>query len=81
MLGVEVSFMEAVNGTARTVNYTKSEPCSSCKGKRGSNYAVCSRCNGTGMKVVRKKGYAVASTCINCQGGGRVRKSDCRFLW
>ena len=83
---IKLSFVEAAFGCKKTVNLTRSETCSHCKGngaKDGTELTTCSRCNGTG--VVRQTQNSIfgqmisESVCPDCHGSGKKIKEKCPY--
>jgi molecular chaperone DnaJ len=87
---LEVSLSEAYFGAQRPLRIPREETCNDCSGsgaRRGSQPAVCRRCNGHGVLIqgqgffriqqtcgaCRGKGRVVTDPCLKCQGRGRVR--------
>ncbi len=52
---IVISYIEALNGTNRTVNILHSDICPSCEGKKFINGAKCPLCNGSGESSIHKK--------------------------
>jgi len=52
---LEISYLEALNGTHRTVNVLHTEICPNCEGKMFINGAQCPLCKGTGETSIHKK--------------------------
>ncbi|KAI0275112.1 DnaJ protein [Gloeopeniophorella convolvens] len=81
---IGVSFMEAAQGTSRTVKVNPVVDCGTCTGsglKAGSQRSKCPTCNGSGTRTfVIDSGFQMASTCPTCQGAGTVipRGHHCR---
>jgi len=77
---MEISFMEAVQGTAKEVEVTKRETCWTCEGsgaRPGYKPQVCPSCHGRGQ-VIRSQGFfQVSSTCPQCHGAGRIITEPC----
>jgi molecular chaperone DnaJ len=51
-ISIEVDFMEAINGTQKTITYAKTNKCGTCKGSRmrpGTSEVKCGSCDGTGF--------------------------------
>ena len=83
---IKLSFVEAAFGCKKTVNLTRSETYSHCKGngaKDGTELTTCSRCNGTG--VVRQTQNSIfgqmisESVCPDCHGSGKKIKEKCPY--
>ncbi|KAF3922789.1 hypothetical protein AA313_de0205208 [Arthrobotrys entomopaga] len=78
-----ISFMEAANGTTKTINITPLVTCHTCSGsglKAGAQRTSCNKCQGTGTRVhFHQGGFQMASTCGTCSGSGIVipKGSDC----
>ncbi|KAK6502131.1 hypothetical protein TWF506_002731 [Arthrobotrys conoides] len=78
-----ISFMEAANGTTKTINISPLVTCHTCSGsglKAGAQRTACSKCQGTGTRIhFHQGGFQMASTCGTCGGSGIVtpKGSDC----
>ncbi|KAK6521949.1 hypothetical protein TWF281_002522 [Arthrobotrys megalospora] len=78
-----ISFMEAANGTTKTINISPLVTCHTCSGsglKAGTQRTTCSKCQGTGTRIhFHQGGFQMASTCGTCGGSGIVtpKGSDC----
>lgn len=76
-----ISFMDAVFGTEKTLNFEKDAVCPHCKGdgaEPGSKVVNCPTCGGSGQ-VMRNLGFGmgIPSTCPTCSGTGRKAEKDC----
>ena len=50
-MSIEIEFMEAVNGAAKTITFARNDICITCKGTRakpGTSASNCGGCGGTG---------------------------------
>ena len=77
---VEVSFLDAVQGTTLELSLPRQASCTVCGGTGnapGAQEVECPDCGGTGRKTQRRKGLQVSLTCSRCQGAGRVRAAAC----
>ena len=81
---LNLTFEEAAFGVAKEVKITRNEPCSACKGtgaKDGTEFTMCSACNGKGQTVVIQQTPfgRVQSTrvCSSCRGTGKTIKKAC----
>ncbi|MEI7749377.1 MAG: molecular chaperone DnaJ [Candidatus Moraniibacteriota bacterium] len=81
---VEISFMDMVNGTERSMRLRKTIVCSDCDGtggKRGSKETTCSECGGAGQvrQTVRSMlgTFATVVPCPKCHGKGKRFAEDC----
>lgn len=81
---IRLSFVEAAFGCKKSINLTRSETCTTCKGtgaKNGTELTTCSRCKGTG--VVRQTQNSIfgqmisESVCPECHGNGKIIKDKC----
>jgi len=78
---LELSFEDAVFGTATEISYTHAEGCGSCSGsgsETGGGRKVCPTCQGSGQ-VRRSSGFfSIASPCPGCNGEGYIIDKPCR---
>ena len=81
---IKLSFVEAAFGCKKSINLTRSETCTTCKGtgaKNGTELTTCARCKGSG--VIRQTqnslfGQMISeSVCPECQGRGKTIKEKC----
>ena len=81
---MKLSFVEAAFGCKKSINLTRSETCSHCKGtgaKNGTEFSTCGTCHGTG--TVRQTqntpfGQIVSEgVCSTCHGTGKQIKEKC----
>ncbi len=81
---MKLSFVEAAFGCKKSVNLTRSETCSHCKGtgaKNGTEFSTCGTCGGSG--TVRQTqntpfGQIVSEgVCSDCRGTGKKIKEKC----
>jgi molecular chaperone DnaJ len=75
---------EIAKGAEKTIKIKRWVTCQSCNGlgaKRGSGYAKCTACNGSGeIRQVSRSilgQFVNISTCANCGGSGQVIKEPC----
>jgi molecular chaperone DnaJ len=55
-INLELSFMEAVEGCSRTVQYHRTDICGTCNGskaKPGTKPTTCGGCQGQGFQTIR----------------------------
>lgn len=78
---LELSFENAVFGTAIDISYSKHDSCKTCGGSGsadGSGRRVCPTCQGSGQ-VRRSSGFfSIAQPCPTCRGEGAVIEKPCR---
>ncbi len=80
-MAVDISFMEAVNGTTRDVTASILASCDPCKGTGsadGKEPATCTSCRGSGQQAMQNGMYTVLTTCRKCGGAGTVIKNPCK---
>ncbi len=79
--GIEIDFMEAVNGTQKEIKINKYESCSVCKGsgaEPGTKPSTCKHCNGAGQVRITQGFFAVSQPCPVCKGRGKVIENPCK---
>jgi len=78
---LELSFEDAVFGTALDITYSRHDACKTCKGSGssdGSGRHVCPTCQGSGQ-VRRSSGFfSIAQPCPTCRGEGSTIEKPCR---
>lgn len=84
LVGVTITFEEAVFGVQKTVNVRRVENCPDCKGtgaKGGTAFKVCSQCGGSGrVTMTQRTPFGQVSTqgvCPTCGGKGRIVTEKC----
>ncbi len=77
---VTISFMDAVHGTSKDVEFERDNTCWTCEGtgaRPGHQAQTCPTCQGRGQ-IMRAQGFfRVSSTCPHCRGEGQVIKDPC----
>lgn len=77
---VTLTFMEAIFGKEETIRIPRHVTCATCKGggaKPGTSPVTCSGCGGRGQIRFSQGFFAVARTCPQCGGAGKVIKDPC----
>jgi molecular chaperone DnaJ len=78
--GVELTLNEIAQGAEKTIEFTRQDACSKCKGSgaaKGSKPVNCPTCGGSGQ-VARGGGFfQMVSTCPQCKGAGQIISSPC----
>jgi molecular chaperone DnaJ len=77
---IDLQLAEAFRGTQKTVTIPREELCPECGGsgaQRGTQPAVCRRCNGHGVVVASQGFFRVQQTCRACGGRGTVITDPC----
>src|SRR5947199_6068571 len=75
-----LEFEEAVFGRDVTIDVPRVATCETCKGsgaKPGTQPVTCSGCGGRGQVRYSQGFFAVARTCPQCGGAGKVIKDPC----
>ncbi|KAJ1692962.1 hypothetical protein LUZ63_009660 [Rhynchospora breviuscula] len=78
---LELSFMEAVQGCTKTVNFQTSVPCETCSGTGvppGTRPETCQHCKGSGMIYMQTGPFRMQTTCSRCGGSGKTVKNLCK---
>ncbi len=77
---VNLSFQDAVFGKEISINVPRVITCTECRGsgaKPGTSPVTCSGCGGRGQIRYSQGFFAVARTCPQCGGAGKVIKDPC----
>ncbi|WP_040196385.1 molecular chaperone DnaJ [Candidatus Soleaferrea massiliensis] len=84
-INLGLSFMEAVKGCKKKIEFKRLEHCDTCKGTGsagGSAPETCPDCNGSGqIKIQQRTPFGViqtAKTCSRCSGKGRIITKPCK---
>lgn len=80
-VGVEInlSFLEAVFGVQKDVEYTYKKPCSACggTGAKDGKRQTCPDCGGQGQVYMRQGFMTFSQTCPRCKGEGAIVQEKC----
>lgn len=77
---LSLTFEEAVFGAEKEVQVETLAPCERCEGRGaepGTDESTCPMCNGSGQVVQSQGFFRISTTCVRCQGTGRVLVSPC----
>jgi molecular chaperone DnaJ len=79
---IELSFVEAANGTTREVSYERVDLCSGCDGRgarTGARVETCAACAGRGRVRFQQALFpiAVERPCSRCRGTGQIPTEAC----
>jgi molecular chaperone DnaJ len=77
---LQLEFMDAVFGKDITLDIPRNVTCTTCNGsgaKSGTQPVTCSGCAGRGQIRYSQGFFAVARTCPQCGGAGKVIKDPC----
>ena len=82
-LGYElgIAFEDAVYGADKTIDITKYEGCSRCRGEGsepGTGKKRCSQCGGSGQITMTQGFFSVRQPCHSCNGTGEIIESTCK---
>lgn len=78
LMKLEIELVEAARGTSRSIEVSRQEFCSDCRGsgsRKGTSPTTCNYCGGRGQIVQARGFFQVATTCPACGGDG-VRVTD-----
>lgn len=79
-VNLNISFLDAVNGSVREVSYKMKDVCGACSGsgcKPGTGPVKCMNCKGKGTINYRQGPMNIQMTCGDCHGQGSVVKHYC----
>ncbi|XP_052160547.1 chaperone protein dnaJ GFA2, mitochondrial-like [Oryza glaberrima] len=80
-VALEISFMEAVQGCTKTINFQTAVTCDTCKGAGvppGTKPETCLACRGSGFIFMQTGPFRMQSTCTQCGGSGKTVKEFCK---
>eukprot|EP00267_Zea_mays_P047241 XP_020399682.1 chaperone protein dnaJ GFA2, mitochondrial [Zea mays] len=78
-VALELSFMEAVQGCSKTINFQTSVTCETCNGAGvppGTKPETCLACRGSGFMFMQTGPFRMQSTCTKCGGSGKTVKAQ-----
>lgn len=82
---LELTFMEAVLGCQKPINFSRVEKCATCGGsgaKYSSHMKTCDKCGGTGQvrytRATMLGRQIVTDTCDKCGGSGKIVTENCK---
>lgn len=78
-IGLNLTFMEAVQGTTRSLHIMADNPCNTCSGSGAqpkSTATTCTDCAGKGTMRVNQGFFTVQMPCAGCGGRGK-RQPPC----
>jgi molecular chaperone DnaJ len=79
-MNLEIDFLEAINGSTKTLTFSRTDVCGTCKGtksKPGTSPSSCGGCGGTGFQTIRQGPFTIQQVCGNCDGSGQVIRNPC----
>lgn len=81
LVGMTVTFMEAVLGCKKEIEITTTDKCSECHGDGGFNSKTCSTCHGSGNITSEQRtifgSFLTRTTCDSCSGTGKTYEKMC----
>ncbi|KAM0913875.1 hypothetical protein ACQ4PT_011859 [Festuca glaucescens] len=78
---LDISFMEAVEGCTKTINFNTFVTCETCNGAgvpSGTKPETCLACRGSGCIVMQTGPFRMQTTCTQCGGSGKTIKDFCK---
>jgi len=76
-LRISVPLDKSLFGAEELVEYESVSPCDTCNGQGGTEFEMCSTCEGKGMRVEHRPGLVMQQVCDGCDGSGRSIKTRC----
>jgi molecular chaperone DnaJ len=79
-IAVDITLEEAFRGVRKNLTIPREELCGECSGtgaRKGTEPAMCRRCNGQGVVAVNQGFFRIQQTCRACGGQGRVITDPC----
>ncbi|KAG8094065.1 hypothetical protein GUJ93_ZPchr0012g21937 [Zizania palustris] len=80
-VALEISFMEAVQGCTKMINFQTAVTCNTCNGAGvppGTKPETCLACRGAGFIFMQTGPFRMQSTCTQCGGSGKTVKEFCK---
>lgn len=77
VIGLELSFKEAIFGCKKEIKNKYKSYCKACKGSGAKNKTKCDVCGGQGRKYTRNGFMTFTTTCPKCSGSGEIIKEKC----
>jgi molecular chaperone DnaJ len=77
---LEITFEESARGCETAIQIPRQEHCETCHGTGaapGSSPTQCAQCRGQGQVRMQQGFFAVARTCPQCRGAGRIITKPC----
>jgi len=78
---LNLEFMEAIEGSKKSIQIPKNVACSPCSGSGaspGSTAETCSQCGGAGKVYQQQAFFRFESGCGACQGRGKIIRKPCK---
>jgi molecular chaperone DnaJ len=81
LVSLNLSFEEAVFGAEKEVEIDSFASCPHCSGsgaEPGTGETACPACRGSGQVVQSQGFFRISTSCVRCQGTGRVLVAPCK---
>jgi molecular chaperone DnaJ len=78
---LELTFQEAAFGKQTRIRVPRHQRCGECEGSggaKGSGPVACPTCQGRGQVRYQQGFFAIARTCGQCSGSGKIIRDPCR---
>ena len=78
---VPISFLEAVHGVQKDIEYERLARCETCGGNgvaAGGRPETCNTCRGAGEVIQAQMFLRIRTVCPTCQGAGEIVRNPCR---
>lgn len=76
-ISIQLSLVDALFGSNVPIKYKTLSGCPTCKGHGGTDFEVCTGCNGQGVRVQHRPGMMLHQICGDCEGQGKSIKTIC----
>ncbi|EGB5534892.1 molecular chaperone DnaJ [Campylobacter upsaliensis] len=79
VVGLNLSFKEAVFGCTKEIDFTYKNSCKTCNGSgaKDGKMQTCPKCQGRGQIVMKQSFLSFAQTCPDCSGSGSCASDKC----
>ena len=77
---VDISFVQAIEGTQVSLSVATSQSCPTCHGsgaKPGTQPKICPKCNGRGIESQGQGLFSISTPCTRCNGAGTIVEDPC----
>lgn len=79
VVGLNLSFKEAVFGCTKEIDFTYKNSCKTCNGSgaKDGKMQICPKCQGRGQIIIKQSFLSFAQTCPDCSGSGSCASDKC----
>eukprot|EP00457_Paulinella_chromatophora_P002675 gb/GEZN01002680.1/.p1 GENE.gb/GEZN01002680.1/~~gb/GEZN01002680.1/.p1 ORF type:complete len:473 (+),score=70.48 gb/GEZN01002680.1/:899-2317(+) len=74
---IPLAFLEAINGTSKTIRVQRRKSCEKCEGSGEQPGSQCKTCQGRGWRARRQGFFEVQESCSSCNGRGSSPCGTC----